>query len=81
MSGRLISALTAAALCIKPRSQLTDRQQGNLEALKAASATFTTMRRLAVRFRGILRGRDSSKLNPWLRDAEASGIYGMRRFG
>ena len=80
-SGRLISALTAAALCIKPRNQLTDRQQSNLAALKAASATFTSMRRLAMRFRGILRGRDSSKLNPWLRDAEASGIYGMRRFG
>ena len=78
--GRLISALTAAALCMKPRNQLTDRQQTHLAALKAASAAFTTTWRLAMRFRGILRGRDSSKLNPWLRDAEASGIYGMRRF-
>ena len=80
-SGRLISALTAAALCIKPRNQLTDRQLGNLAALKTASATFASMRRLAMRFRGILRGGDSTKLGPWLRDAEASGIYGMRRFG
>jgi len=34
-----------------------------------------------MRFRGILSGRDSSKLDPWLRDAEAGGICGMRRFG
>ena len=80
-SGRLISALTAAALCIKPRNQMTDRQRGNLAALKTASATFASMRQLAMRFRGILRGGDSSKLDPWLQDADASGIYGMRRFG
>ncbi len=80
-SGQLISTLTAAALCIKPRNQMTDRQQSNLAALKADSATFTSMRRLAMRFRGILRGGDSTKLGSWLQDAEASGIYGMRRFG
>ena len=60
---------------------MTDRQQNNLAALKAASSTFTSMRRLATRFRGILRGGDSSKLDLWLRNAEVSGIYGMRRFG
>ena len=80
-SGRLISALTAAALCIEPRNQMTDRQQSNLAALKAASATFTFMRRLSMRFRGILRSGDSLKLIPWLRDDEASGMHGMRRFG
>ena len=60
---------------------MTDRQKGNLAALKTASATFASMLRLAMRFRGILRGGDSSKLDPWLRDADASGVYGMRRFG
>jgi transposase len=80
-SGRLISALTAAALCIKPRNQMTDREKDNLAALKTASATFASMRRLAMRFRGIFRGCDSSKLDLWLQDAEASGVYGMRRFG
>jgi len=34
-----------------------------------------------MRLRGILRGGDCSKLDPWLRDAEVSGVYGMRRFG
>jgi transposase len=59
---------------------MTDRQKGNLAALKTASSTFTSMRRLAMRFRSILRGGDSSKLDPWLQDADASGVYGMRRF-
>jgi hypothetical protein len=56
MTGRQISPLTAAALCVKPRGQMTDRQIVNVDALKAASADFTTMRSLAMRFRGLLRG-------------------------
>ena len=46
MTGRVISPLTAAALCIKPRGQMTARQVANVDALKAASAEFTAMRRL-----------------------------------
>src|SRR5271166_123253 len=38
MTGRAISPLTAAALCIKPRGQMTARQVANVDALKAASA-------------------------------------------
>ena len=52
MTGRVISPLTAAALCVKPRGQMTVRQVANVDALKAASAEFTAMRRLAMRFRG-----------------------------
>ena len=56
MTGRVISPLTAAALCVKPRGQMTARQVVTVDALKAASPEFTAMRRLAMRFRGLLRG-------------------------
>ena len=55
MTGRVISPLTAAALCVKPRGQMTARQVANVDALKAASAEFTAMRRLAMRFRACSR--------------------------
>jgi hypothetical protein len=62
MTGRRISPLVAAALCIKPRRQMTARQIVNVDALKAASAEFATMRHLAIRFRGLLRGGHGSKI-------------------
>ena len=80
MTGRVISPLTAAALCVKPRGQMTARQVANVDALKAGSAEFTAMRKLAMRFRGRLRGGTTEKLDTWLDDARASGIYGMQRF-
>lgn len=80
MTGRRISPLTAAALCVKPRGAMTARQIVNVDVLKAASAEFTTMRALAMRFRGLLRGGTVERLDIWLNDARASGIYGMRRF-
>src|SRR5208283_3960286 len=80
MTGRAISPLTAAALCVKPRGQMTARQVANVDALKAASAEFTAMRHLAMRFRGLLRGGTPERLNNWLIDARASGIYAMQRF-
>jgi AcrR family transcriptional regulator len=80
MTGRRISPLVAAALCIKPRRQMTARQIVNVDGLKAASPEFTTMRHLAMRFRGLLRGGTVEKLSVWLRDARQSGVYGMQRF-
>ena len=56
-TGHAISPVIAAALCIKPRGKLTTEQARKVEALKAGSPAFTTMRRLAMRFKGILRGR------------------------
>ena len=38
------------------------------------------MRQLAMRFRGLLRGRAVEKLDVWLSDARHGGIYDMRRF-
>ena len=80
MTGRVISPLTAAALCVKPRGQMTARQVLTVDALKAASPEFTAMRRLAMRFRGLLRGGTVDELDAWLIAARASGIYGMQRF-
>jgi Transposase len=80
MTGRQISPMTAAALCVKPRGQMRARQIANVDPLKAASAEFTTMRHLAMRFRGLLRGARVEKLDNWLNDARKCGICGMRRF-
>ena len=80
MTGRVISPLTAAALCVQPRGQMTARQVVTVDALKAASLEFTTIRRLAMRFRGLLRGGAVDELDAWLVDARASGNYGMQRF-
>jgi hypothetical protein len=80
MTGRQISPLTAAALCVKPRGQMTARQIVNVDVLKAASPEFTMMRQLAMRFQGLLRGGTVEGLDIWLTDARTSGIYGMRRF-
>ena len=55
MTGRAISPLTAAALCVKPRGQMTDRQAASVDTLKAGSAEFTIMRRLAMQFRDPMR--------------------------
>ena len=59
MTGRAISPLAAAALCVKPRGQMTARQVANVDALKAASAEFTAMRhaRLGSTRCSVLRGR------------------------
>jgi hypothetical protein len=80
MTGRVISPLAAAALCVKPRGQMSARQVVTVDALKAASPEFTAMRHLAMRFRGILRGETVDELDAWLIAARASGIYGMQRF-
>jgi transposase len=41
---------------------------------------FTTMRSLAMRFGGLLRGASVEKLDAWLADARRCGIHAMRRF-
>jgi Transposase len=80
MTGRRISSLTAAALCVKPRGAMTPRQIVNVDLLKAVSAEFTTMRGLAMRFAGLLRGGDIGKLDVWLHDARNCGLHAMRSF-
>jgi transposase len=79
-TGQLVSPIDAAALCIKPRGLLTEPQAASVNAFKTMSAEFAAMRGLAMRFRGILRGNDTEKLDIWLHDADRSGLYGIRRF-
>ncbi len=80
MTGRQISPVTAAALCVKPRGQMSPRQIANVDALKTASTDFAVMRQLAMRLQGLLRAGTAEKLDLWLRDARESSIHGMRRF-
>ncbi len=75
-----ISPIVAASLCIKPRGLLTPGQAAKVDALKRASPDFTAMRRLAMRFRGVLRSKDIQKFGVWLDEAQQSGIYAMQRF-
>ena len=80
VTGREISPQIAVTLCIKPRTQLTPNQAIAVDALKTSSRDFCTMRAFAMRFRGLLRGRDGAKLDPWLDQAYHSGIYALQRF-
>lgn len=80
LSGHLVSPIVAAALCVKPRGLLTDAQAAKVDVFKTISPAFATMRALAMRFRGILRGGDVEKLTVWLHDADRSALYGIRRF-
>ena len=80
VTGWLISPIVAAALRIKPRGLLTPAQAVKIDALKNTLPDFTAMRRLAMRFRGILRSKDIQKFNGWLIDVQQSEIYAIRRF-
>ena len=79
-TGWQISPVVAGALCMKPSKMLTLPQAVKVAALKEASPGFVIMRRLAMRFRGILRGDDSDKLDEWLDDAQSSGVSSIERF-
>jgi transposase len=60
--------------------QMTSQELATTTELKRAAPAFATIRQLAMRFRGILHGRDPEKLESWLDDAHRSGLYGLRRF-
>ena len=79
-SDGLADPIVAASLCIKPRGLLTPGQARKIDALKSSSPDFTSMRQLAMRFRGILRSKDIQKFDVWLNDAQQSGIYAIHRF-
>src|SRR5208282_2869578 len=50
---------------------------GQLDRFKELLANFAVMRRLAIGFRGILRGHRGTKLGGWLKDARETGLYGI----
>jgi transposase len=59
---------------------LTPEEANKVDGLKISRPNFAVMRGLAMSFRGILRGDDPSRLDSWLNDAHATGLYGIRRF-
>ena len=79
-TGRSISPIVAAALCIKPRGLLTANQAAKVDALKRDWPEFAAMRRLAMRFRGVLKSKSVNCLGVWMNDAQRSGLYAMQRF-
>jgi hypothetical protein len=45
-----------------------------VDALKSEWPEFAAMPRLAMRFRGILRSKNATKLGVWLKEAHQSGL-------
>ena len=75
-----VPPIAASYLCMKPRGLMTAQEIEKVAPLKQTAPAFAAMRKLALRFRGILQGRDTAKLDSWLDDAHRSGLYGLRRF-
>jgi transposase len=67
-------------LLSKPRPLLTGWQAAKVDALKKACPDFARMRILVMSFRGILRSGKGATLARWMKKADPSGIYGMKRF-
>jgi transposase len=65
---------------MKPTPTLTPSKAAKVGALKEASPSFVVMRRLAMRFRGLLQGANPSKLDRFLHDARRSGLPSMQQF-
>ena len=61
-TGRSISPIVAAALRIKPRGLLTANQAAKVDALKRDWPDFAAMRRLAMRFRDVLKSKSANCL-------------------
>ena len=76
----MISPVVAAALCIKSRRLLIEHQAEKVDVLKQALPIFARMRPLAMRFRGLLRGRRTAPLDAWIPDVMASGLTTMQIF-
>ena len=75
-----VPPITASILCTTARARLTARQASRVDLLKERLPGFADMRQLAMRFGGILRGREPAKLDNWLTSARQSGFYALRRF-
>ena len=79
-TGRSISPIVAAALCIKPRGLFTANQAAKVDALKRDWPELAAMRPLAMRFRGVLKSKSVNCLGVWMNDTQRSGLYAMQRF-
>jgi hypothetical protein len=77
---RHVSPQIAAALLGQPRTLLTERQAQTVDALKEHCPGFTTMRRLVLSFRTILRVGKVATLRRWMVRAHATKIDALQRF-
>jgi transposase len=77
---RHVSPQVAAALLSQPRRLLSARQAQTLDVLKQRCPDFTTMRRLVLSFRTILRVGKVGTLHRWLTRAHATNIHALQRF-
>jgi transposase len=77
---RHLSPQIAAALLSQPRCLLSARQAQTVDALKEQCPGFTTMRRLVLSFRTILRVGKVATLHRWLARVHATNIHGLQRF-
>jgi hypothetical protein len=69
LSPAIASPPVAAALCVTPRGMLGERQRWKVDQLKRLSPEFAALRAFTMSFRGILRGREPSRLDRWMDDA------------
>jgi transposase len=77
---RHVSPQIAAALLGQPRPLLTERQAQTVDALKEQCPGFTTMRRLVLSFRTILRAGKVTTLHRWLARAHTTNIVALQCF-
>jgi transposase len=77
---RHVSPQIAAAVLGQPRALLTERQTEIVDALKHHCPGFTTMRRLMLSFRTILRVGNVPTLHRWLDRVQATNIHALQRF-
>jgi transposase len=75
-----VSPQVAAALLGQPRARLNERQAETVDALKHHCPGFTTMRRLMLSFRTILRVGKVPTLHQWMARATATEIDALQRF-
>jgi Transposase len=77
---RHVSPQIAAALLSQPRPLLSARQAETVDALKEQCPGFTTMRRLVLSFRTLLRVGTVATLHDWLTRATATNLHALHRF-
>ena len=75
-----IPPIAASILCMTRRLKLTSRQASRVNLLKEHVPEFADMRQFAMRFRGILRRKNSIKLDVWLADVQQFMLHAVRRF-
>jgi transposase len=79
-SRRTLSPRQGLWLLVRNENDLTAREQAARAALLAAQPAIAAAAVLTTRFLALLRERDSAALDPWLSDAAASELVGLRRF-